>query len=108
MSKTVNTSINTAVEMTAATSVGTTATYIDFSGRDLVLLASNAGSSAATLTLKAGDGIQGVEDLEIAIAAGKEICILPETGRFKIVNGDNAGKIELIATATVSVQIIEH
>ncbi len=112
MGKTVNIKMNVAVEMTAATAVSTTAaspTYIDFSGRNLIVFAANSSSSAAAnLTIKKGDGIQGVEDLVIPIAAATEIVVRPESGAFKVVSGDNAGKIGFVASASdVSVQVIE-
>ena len=71
------------------------------SGRDdkTLLLVQNAATSAKTVTVKAGNGIQGVNDEVLSVPAGINLIKL-ESGRFKFVTGDNKGKIVLKAAAS--------
>lgn len=63
----------------------------------LVFYNSNGSTTARTFTVKAGDSIQGVVDLESGdVAAGKYAMLAVESGRFKNVTGDNKGKLLII------------
>lgn len=57
-----------------------------------------------TLTVLAGNGIQGVADLEIDVPAGVSLIKL-ESGRFKNVTGENKGKIVIKSTGTPKVGV---
>lgn len=68
-----------------------------------MILLVNDGSSAASATIKAGNGIQGVADLTVSLAAGKYTVVSPEAGRFKLVSGTDKGKVLITGTAKVAV-----
>lgn len=76
---------------------------IDMTGKDFatVILAKNGGSAAATVTVKAGDGIQGIKDIAAySIAAGATAAIRLDSGAFKNVLGTNKGKAVIIPSST--------
>ena len=72
------------------------------SDEKMILVINNAGDAATTLTVKAGNGIQGVNDSVLAIPKGVSLVKL-ESGRFKNVSGENKGKIVVVAAAALSV-----
>jgi hypothetical protein len=93
------------VALTALTA--NTAKALEFSESDdkIVLVVNNTGSAAVDLTVKAGNGIQGVCDLVLSAPKGVSLLKL-ESGRFKNVTGENKGKIVVISTGTPSVGIV--
>lgn len=79
-----------------------------FSERDdkSVIIVDNSASSSVYLTVKAGNGIQGVSDLVLTAESGISVFKI-ESGRFKNVSGEEIkGKIVLSATGTLSVAIV--
>lgn len=81
-----------------------TAKAIDWTENDnKMILVINAGS-ATDLTVKAGNGIQGVCDLTLTVPEGVSLVKL-ESGRFKNVSGENKGKIVVVSTGTPSVGV---
>lgn len=89
-----------ALAMTAATTAAD-GFIVDYTEQDakilLVFLNTNASSTARTATIKKGDGIQGVADLDSGdIAAGKYALVVIESGRFKNVSGANKGKVLIV------------
>lgn len=61
-----------------------------------------------TAVIAKGNGLQGVADLEIAIAASTEVVAVVESGAFKQVSGDNKGKIlirDKLTTNTNALQV---
>ena len=63
----------------------------------LVFQNTNASTTARTAIINKGNALQGVTDLTSGdIAAGKFGAITIESGRFKIVSGDDKGKILII------------
>lgn len=60
-----------------------------------LLLIQNSASSEKSVTIKAGNGLQGTTDLSTAVAAGSYTCIALESGYFKNVSGDDKGKVIL-------------
>ena len=62
-----------------------------------VLVLTAAG--ALTATVKAGDGIQGTEDLSIEFSGAGTKYVSVESGRYKQTKGEKAGKIEVKTTA---------
>ena len=74
---------------------------VDYTGTDskimLVFNNTNAAATARTATIKMGNGLQGVSDIDSGdIAAGKFACVAIESGRFKNVTGTNKGKVLII------------
>lgn len=82
-------------------SVGTSDTALiewDCKDESTIILATVA-SGSGNLTIKAGNGVQGVNDEVFALAAGTTaICI--NSGRFKNTYGENVGKV--VATTSVA------
>ena len=79
---------------------------LDFTGADnkTVILLKGSG----TLTLKAGNGIQGVTDL--ALTSDSTLAAFRvDSGLFKIVSGTNKGYIHAVPSATtVTVALVQH
>lgn len=89
--------------MTALTSDGA---LIDFTKQDtkIVVLVENSSSSAAgDITFKAGNGIQGVADLVVNVAASATMAFVLESGAFKNVSGINSGKVLVTGATTMKV-----
>ena len=81
----------------------------DASGRDdkTLLLVQNSATSEGTLTVKAGNGIQGVNDLSVVVPASSTVGLVLESGRFKKISGDDKGKIILAGAATLKVAVVK-
>lgn len=68
-----------------------------------MILLVNDGTSVATATVKAGNGIQGVADISVSLSAGSFTFVCPESGRFKQMSGTDKGKVLITGTAKVAV-----
>jgi hypothetical protein len=90
----------TNIALTALTAATPTAIVWSESDEKMILVV-NAGA-ATTLTVKAGNGIQGVEDLVLSVPKGISLLKL-ESGRFKNVSGESKGKIVVVSDGTPSV-----
>lgn len=66
----------------------------------LLLLQNASTSTSATATVKAGNGIQGVNDLKVSLDAGKFTVVSLDSGRFKNVSGEHKGKCLIDASST--------
>jgi len=111
----------TVVTRNAATNVPTAATVVKDGGalvtfdkddqKILLLLKNNVTNKTHTAVIKAGNGLQGVSDLEITLTgtdttAGNEKAIVIESGRYVNVSGDNKGKVNIVSKdATTGDQI---
>lgn len=62
-------------------------------------------TAATTLTVKAGNGIQGVADKVLTVPVGTSLVKL-ESGRFKNVSGANKGKIVVQSAGTPKVGVV--
>lgn len=90
---------------TAATVAKTDGALVTFDKDDqkiLLLLKNNVTNATHTAVIKAGNGLQGVSDLEITLTgtdttAGNEKAVVIESGRFVNVSGDNKGKIQILS-----------
>lgn len=88
-----------AVTFTAGSTDGV---KIPMSGKDnkIVILAQNSGSSAATVKVKAGNGLQGISDSEVySVAAGGLAAINLESGVYKFVSGEDKGYALLVPSS---------
>ncbi len=63
----------------------------------LIILSSTASLS---VTLHAGDGPQGTDDLVVALTAGVPQYLAVESGRFVQTHGTDNGKIRITASAS--------
>jgi hypothetical protein len=90
---------------TAATVAKTDGALVTFDKDDqkiLLLLKNNVSNATHTAVIKAGNGLQGVSDLEVTLAGGAEACVVVESGRFKDVSGDNKGKVNIVSKDTTT------
>lgn len=62
-------------------------------------------TEATTLTVKAGNGIQGVADKVLTVPVGTSLVKL-ESGRFKNVSGTNKGNIVVQSPKTPKVGVV--
>ena len=95
---------------TAATVAKTDGALVTFDKDDqkILLLLKNAVTNAThTAVIKAGNGLQGVSDLEVTLGEGAEACVVVESGRFMNVSGDNKGKVNIVSKDTTTGTQIE-
>ena len=79
-------------------------------GDKYVIGIKNAVSSAAskTITIKAGNGLQGTNDISLALAKDEIAWVVLDSGKFKNVYGANKGKVILTGTDNnLQVKVIE-
>lgn len=93
---------------TVALAGATTDKAFEWNGNDdrLILVVENSGTTDGSITIKAGDGIQGVNDLTLTVKAGTNLVKL-DSGRFKNVTGTNKGKILVSGATTIKVAVVE-
>lgn len=66
------------------------------------------GAAAGKLTVKAGNGIQGVNDIVLDVPATNYAAFTLDSGAFKNVSGADKGKVIMIPSAAdLSVAVIE-
>lgn len=95
---------------TAATVAKTDGALVTFDKDDqkiLLLLKNNVTNATHTAVIKAGNGLQGVTDLEVTLDGGAEACVVVESGRFMDVSGDNKGKVNIVSKDTTTGTQIE-
>lgn len=95
---------NTVAEVALEALTADTAKTIEWSEKDEHTVLVIDASAATDLTVKAGNGIQGVTDLTLSVPEGISLVKL-ESGRFKNVSGENKGKIVVVSTGTPSVGV---
>ena len=85
---------------------------IPYAGEDhktlIFLQNTNASTTARTATIKKGNGIQGVTDVEIEVDAGDVGLVCIESGLFKNVSGTDKGKVKVIVdNAELKIAVVE-
>lgn len=90
---------NTAGSMTQ-TAADTTDGALVSPGPDESTVLVLTASAELTATIKAGDGIQGTEDLAIAFSGAGTKYVSLESGKYKQTRGENAGKIIVKTSAS--------
>lgn len=78
---------------------------LEFTERDDKVVLVIVATADTTLTVKAGNGIQGVADHTLTVPTGTSLVKL-ESGRFKNVTGENKGKIVVESPGTPSVGVV--
>lgn len=94
----------------AATVAKTDGALVTFDKDDqkiLLLLKNNITNATHTAVIKAGNGLQGVSDLEVTLAGSSEACVVIESGRFVNVSGDDKGKVNIVSKDTTTGTQIE-
>lgn len=90
---------NTPEKVTLTAFSANTDTPVAWNGNDdHMILVLSVTTSASTITVKAGNSIQGVSDLSFSAPVGTSLIKL-ESGRFKNVSGINKGKIVLSSSS---------
>ena len=96
---------NTIAAVTLEALTANTAKAITWNEKDEhTVLVINAAAQT-DLTVKAGNGIQGVTDLVLTVPKGVSLVKL-ESGRFKNVSGTNKGKVIVVSTGTPSIGVV--
>lgn len=101
-----NKEMSTAITTTGlvGTVDATDGAYFTMTGQDgKVLILLQASTADASVSIKAGNGIQGVKDYTFTVASGKTQIITIESGRFKNVTGANKGKVIITYTGASAV-----
>lgn len=103
---------NEAGTLPAAVAVDASAgAKIDFTEKEdarIFIILENAATSAKTATVKAGGGIQGVNDLAVSLAASAKTAIVLESGPYIQTEGDNKGCVVIMGEdANVKVAAVE-
>ena len=84
---------------------------VDYSGAEdskVLVLLENTSEEERKVTVLAGNGIQGVNDLELTLSASSTSAVALESGRFMFLSGENCGCAVLKAdNAGVKVLVIE-
>ena len=110
------TSFNTFIKETADTDFaaidGTDGAYFVMAkgGDKYVIGIKNAVSTTGnkTITIKAGNGLQGTNDISLALAKDEIAWVVLDSGKFKNVYGANKGKVILKGTDNnLQVKVIE-
>lgn len=65
------------------------------------------GTANATVTLKAGNAYAAVNDEVFELKAGAYMALTIDSSRFKLVSGENAGDMHIVASAACSVAVVE-
>ena len=92
------------VSLTALTASTDTPIAWDESDEKIVMVIVSSSTSDTTLTVKAGNGIQGVADLTVTVSKGTSLLKL-ESGFYKNVSGANKGKIVINSPTALSVGV---
>jgi phosphoheptose isomerase len=93
--------LNTFAALPATAAVEATNGALVTAGADhkMLLIAENASADTAkTVTVKAGNGIQGLSDLALSIPAASTKCVVIESMKFVNTSGTNKGKILITGT----------
>ena len=85
-------------EAPTAASDGFAIPYTDQDSKIVLLL--DGGTAGGTITVKKGNGLQGVADTEaFSLAANEERAIVLESGKFKNIAGGGKGTVIVVPSA---------
>lgn len=98
-----------ALTFTAGTADGFKVPAVNGDWKRVVLVQNTDTSAAITVTVKKGNGIQGVKDLDaFSIPAGKTAAIRLDDGRYKNVSGEDKDYILIVPSSTkASMSVVE-
>lgn len=72
------------------------------------ILLFTGGEAASTITIKAGNGYSGVNDLTFTLGAGTFVAMVVDSARFANVTGAQRGKIVIESSAACSLAVVEN
>lgn len=79
----------------------------DKADQKMLIIMENADvANAENVTIVKGNGVQGVADLVVALAASGKKVITVESGKYKNVSGTLKGKIKITGTADVKIACV--
>lgn len=107
-----NAATNVPAAATVAKTDGALVTFDKDDQKILLLLKNNITNVTHTAVIKAGNGLQGVSDLEITLTgtnttAGNEKAIVIESGKYVNMSGTNKGKVNIVSKDTTDGNQIE-
>jgi len=97
---------NEAAKVTLASIAASTATYIAWAESDEHATLVVVATGATTLTVLAGNGIQGAADRDISLSGAGTYLIRLDSGFFKNTTGTNKGKIGIKASAAITAGVV--
>lgn len=80
---------------------------VEWDGKDTQTTILVTATAACKLTVKAGDSLQAVNDEVMALEAGKYHAFSLDSGRFKNIRGELAGKVVMVPDGAVSIAVVE-
>lgn len=87
---------------------GAAVSYRDREDARILLIIENGASSEKTARIEAGDGIQGISDLVMELAANEKRIVTVESGKYMKTCGENRGAVIIKGTdANIKVAAIE-
>lgn len=72
----------------------------------LIIMENADTTNAETVTIKAGNGIQGAKDWTVSVPKSSTMVVTVESGFYKNVSGTNKGKIKITGTADVKIACV--
>lgn len=72
----------------------------------VVLIQNTDTDNDETVTIKKGNGIQGVADYAAKVGKGKTVAISLDSGAYKNVSGTDKGKVVITGAADVKVAVV--
>jgi hypothetical protein len=73
----------------------------------LIQIKNSITNATHTAVISKGNGLQGVADLEIAVAQSSTVVTVVESGAFKQMSGDNKGKILIKDKSTTNTNALQ-
>lgn len=101
---------NFANEMPTAVAVDSNeGARIDYDGNDgkILVMVENTGSTTEEVTVKAGNGVQGVKDAVFSVGNAVKYGFVLESGKFKVMNGENKDCVMIEASSNIIVCAVE-
>ncbi len=80
---------------------------IEWDGKDTQTTVLVTAAAACELTIKAGDSLQAVNDQVMAVEKDKYLAFSLDSGRFKNLRGELAGKVVMTPSGAVSLAVVE-
>ena len=92
--------LNSSIELVPTAFTAADGITFPYDGPDqqmILVLENSHASTASTFTIEKGDGIQGVADKSVTVAAGKRFAAVFESSMIKHLNDTHKGKIFITA-----------